>query len=152
MLTYLDVLIIIIVNAFNDIFLMVIVGPKITARLANSEKYQSKMANAVKSAILDDLDFIDRTMGAIVDSPSTNDGIERFRQKIMGTISGFENAEEHGMAVKALRKDVIEDIEENNPQISAFLEYFPNVKKRLEKNPGLLPVAWKMLSQFIDLE
>lgn len=118
--------------------------PRVKGSILNDPEFMVTF----QSDLLSD-DFIDQFMGKIVSSPSTADGLEHFREIIMGQVLGFKNAEEHGMAVKALQKDFMKDLESSNPELATILELFPSVKARIQKSPALLPTALNIIKKVL---
>jgi hypothetical protein len=125
-----------IVNLSVDFVFVLLLNPK-------------KAASKVKSAILDDKVFVAEMVKEIVSvNPEIFEPLmEKFRQKMLGTINSLENNILPPSEVKAITKDLSMDVLNQNPEIMALLDMFPNVKRRVLANPALINTVLELMQR-----
>lgn len=103
----------------------------------------------VKKTILDDKAFISSVVKEIVsvDQSIYDPLMERFRQKMLGTINALENNILPPSEVKAITKDLAQDVLNQNPEIMTLLDMFPSVKKRVMANPALINTVLELMQR-----
>jgi len=126
-------------NAGVDFLLVLVLNPK-------------KASNKVKMAILEDDQFINAVIERLVSDEvldKYDPVFDRLSAKIRGQALHFQGQE--AILEKAINKEITQTMETEDPKISLALETIravnPNLAKRLEKNPLLIPKALEKLQQ-----
>ncbi|MEM0135726.1 MAG: hypothetical protein QXU18_10980 [Thermoplasmatales archaeon] len=105
-------------------------------------------SKSVKKALLEDSEFFDQVLDRLLEKPEKFEPLEeKFRQKLMGTISGQQNVEK--IAEKVLDNAVLDSMKESDPNLDLFMtalkEFNPRLYKIASANPALIP---KMIRKY----
>lgn len=118
----------------------------ITVLIVNPKSVTKKVRAAIPEMAPDVVESVFKELDA---HPERADGLmNRLQQKLQGTAMQFQRAiEGDPNEINALKRDIVTDVTTAQPELLVFLEMFPSVKKRIEKNPNLLPIALELIKK-----
>ena len=129
---------------FEIIFEITLIA--ITVLIVNPKSVTAKVKAAIPDMAPDVVDAVFKELDL---HPERADPLmNRLQSKLQGTALQFQRmVEGDPNEVSALKRDLVTDVVTAQPELLVFLEMFPSVKKRIDKNPNLLPIAIEMIKR-----
>lgn len=129
---------------FEIIFEITLIA--VTVLIVNPKSVTSKVKAAIPEMAPDVVESVFKELDL---HPEKSDPfITRLQQKLQGTAMQFQRAiEGDPNEINALKRDLVTDVTTAQPELLVFLEMFPSVKKRIDKNPNLLPIALELIKK-----